>query len=66
MTGGHYIATSTMEDTLAGTINALVMNQVITNTDHPAAYLAIRNIVEMCHQALVKGDLEKDGKYAPY
>ena len=65
MTGGHFIATSTMQDTLAGTINALVMNQLITNTDHPAAYLAIRNIVEMCHQALVKGDLEKDGKYRP-
>ncbi len=65
MKGGHFVATATMQDTLAGAINTLVLNQLITNTDHPAMNIAMQNIVKLCHQALVEGDLEQDGKHPP-
>ncbi|KJA22339.1 hypothetical protein HYPSUDRAFT_119024, partial [Hypholoma sublateritium FD-334 SS-4] len=58
--GGHFYSTSTMRDTLAGMYHTAVLHQLITNTDHPPAYAAIRRLVDLFHCGLVEGRISND------
>lgn len=61
--GGHFFATSTMRDTLAATFHTLILNELITNTDHHPAYASIRRIIAMLHCMLVEGKEDEDGAF---
>lgn len=59
--GGHFFATSTMRDTLAATFHTSVLNELMTNTDHPPAYASLRRLIDLFHCALVEGKNDEDG-----
>lgn len=60
--GGHFLATSTMQDTMFGLIHSFVGDRFVTNTAHAASRFILRQMISFYHSALVKGTVEEEGE----
>jgi hypothetical protein len=59
--GGHYYATSLMQETLQGLIHAFVLDQFLTNTQHFATRPVLRRILLFYHLGLIEGSIPSTG-----
>jgi hypothetical protein len=60
--GGHFYATSTMQDTMFGIVHTFVSPVTLTNTEKSKHGLLLRRIAGFYHDVLVLQRLEDDGK----
>jgi len=60
--GGHFYATSTMQDTMFGIVHSFVGPMSLTNADKPTHGIVLRRIAGFYHDALVQQRLEDDGE----
>ncbi|KAJ3500455.1 hypothetical protein NLJ89_g9788 [Agrocybe chaxingu] len=58
--GGHFYATSTMQDTMFGIVHSLVAERVITNTSHYFSRRLIRRMIDFYHLGLVQEQIDAD------
>jgi hypothetical protein len=58
--GGHFYATSTMQDTMFGIVNTFMSPNGLTNTDHRPHGILLRRIAAFYHDILVKQRVEDD------
>lgn len=58
--GGHFIATSTLGDTLCGLVHCLMGEKVVTNTSHPDTVLLLLRFVHYFHSEFVMGNPDFD------
>jgi hypothetical protein len=58
--GGHFYATSTMQDTMFGIVNTFMSPDALTNTDHRPHGILLRRIAAFYHEILVKERVEND------
>ncbi|KAH6879976.1 hypothetical protein BKA70DRAFT_1447684 [Coprinopsis sp. MPI-PUGE-AT-0042] len=54
--GGHFLAASTLQRTVAGSIHTFFQGGVITNTDHPSFQGRMNTIACFFYKAIVLGD----------
>jgi hypothetical protein len=59
--GGHFYATSTMQDTMFGIVHT-VMSQALTNADKSSHSLVLRRIAGFYHGILVEQRLDDGGE----
>lgn len=52
-TGGHFYATSTLQDTLYGLEHHFFIGHLVTNTDHIASRLLLRRFAHFFHNRLI-------------
>ena len=52
-TGGHFYATSTLQDTLYGLEHNFFLGHLVTNTDHIASRLLLRRFAHFFHKRLI-------------
>ena len=52
--GGHYYATSTMQDTFSGLVHTLILELVATNAVYPESRVILAEMINFYHTALVK------------
>jgi hypothetical protein len=52
--GGHFYSTSTLQDTLRGTVHSFMDHSKITNTNHPAASALLRRMSTFYFAGLVQ------------
>ncbi|KAF8170798.1 hypothetical protein BJ912DRAFT_840117, partial [Pholiota molesta] len=55
--GGHFYATSTMQDTFVGLVHAFICDKFITNTSHAPSQFILAEMINFYHTALVKNNL---------
>ncbi|KAF8174866.1 hypothetical protein BJ912DRAFT_1064510 [Pholiota molesta] len=55
--GGHFYATSTMQDTFVGLVHAFICDKFITNTSHAPSRFILAEMINFYHTALVKNNL---------
>lgn len=60
--GGHFYATTTMQDTMFGIIHTFISPIDLTNTDHRNHGIFLRRIAAFYHESLVEQPLEDGGK----
>jgi hypothetical protein len=68
--GGHFYATSTMQDTMFGIVHTFIANAVLTNAHKVTHGLILRRIAVFYHSILVGRKIQDDGAsctdgYAP-
>jgi hypothetical protein len=59
--GGHFYATSTMQDTFVGLVHAFICDKFITNTSHAPSRFILAEMINFYHTALVKNNLRANG-----
>lgn len=59
--GGHFYASSLMQDTLSSMIHTFVLNSFISNTFHVPCHLLLRRIVIFWGLALLENRLTPEG-----
>lgn len=59
--GGHFYATSTMQDTFYGIVHSFCANMLVTNASHPATRVLLRRIIQLYHLGLVRNEFDHDG-----
>lgn len=52
--GGHFYATSTIQDMFSGMVHCLVCNYVSTNSCYPESRFIMAEMINFYHMALVK------------
>ena len=52
--GGHYYATSTMQDTFSGLIHTFVCELTVTNAIYPESRFILAEMINFYHTVLVK------------
>ena len=52
--GGHFYATSTMQDTVVAIIHTFICDHYITNSSNPESRLILANMLNFYHTTLVK------------
>jgi hypothetical protein len=60
--GGHFYATSTIQDTMFGLVNTFISPDRLTNAEKPTHGLVLRRIAAFYHDALVQKRLEEGGE----
>jgi hypothetical protein len=58
--GGHFYATSTMQDTMFAIVHTFI-NNFYTNADKPSHGILLRHIAWFYHKVLVQKQLQDDG-----
>jgi hypothetical protein len=59
--GGHFYATTTMQDTMFAIVHTFVSPFSLTNNDHRSHAIFLRRIAAFYHETLVKPPLDDDG-----
>ena len=52
--GGHYYATSTMQDTFSGLVHAFICELTVTNAIYPESRFILAEMINFYHTVLVK------------
>ena len=52
--GGHFLATSTIQDTFAAVVHTFISDLVVTNAMNPESRFILCEIVNFYHKALVQ------------
>jgi hypothetical protein len=60
--GGHFYATSTMQDTMFGIVNTFICPDVLTNAQKSTHGLVLRRIASFYYDVLVNQKLDDDGE----
>lgn len=61
--GGHFFATSTLQDTLVGIVHAFMAGNLVTNTEHASARCHLQEMIAFFHLALIRAEVEEEGEY---
>lgn len=60
--GGHFFATSTMQDTFSGIVHTFICELTITNSSYPESRYVLAEMINFYHTALVKQAIN-NGQY---
>jgi hypothetical protein len=60
--GGHFYATSTMQDTMFGVVHTFICPTSLTNENKPSHCLVLRRIAAFYHDVFVQQRLDDDGE----
>ncbi len=52
--GGHFYATSTIQDTFSGMVHTLITDFISTNSTYPESRFILAEMINFYHKALVK------------
>ena len=52
--GGHFLATSTIQDTFSALVHCFVCESIITNSSHTESRLILAEMINFYHTVLVK------------
>lgn len=61
--GGHYYATSTIQDTLSGILHTFVCELAVTNASYPESRFILAEMINFYHTALVKEAITNGQSY---
>lgn len=62
LSGSHFVAMCTVQDTCFGMMHTLALEKFITNTNHPGSMMILRQMIIFVHGALVEGNIEEGGQ----
>jgi hypothetical protein len=62
--GGHYYATSNLQDTFHGIVHCFMGNDLLTNTDHALSRQLLMRMMQYFYKCFVTG-VQEDGELQP-